>query len=266
MSAIPSGCTTNQYACATGLGGGCCDNGQICTVLSNTNYCALATGTNVLTRTGPGGVLATLVPADQGGSKALSTGAKAGIGVGVSLGALAIIGIFLYFCLVHRRNAQRSQSASQPTASQTATSQVAGSQVAGSQVAGSAILNGSNAGSKTRSKAGSNRPAPGRQASQPSDYFGPAATAGPFTEEGNHTSQATSPGYRTAQGSPGYERGVAVIPQSPGDIVTPVEIDSREQSNVNSPSQFVNTNPTRTQPPPRQERLQETMEHRVELP
>lgn len=102
---------------------------------------------------------------------------------------------------------------------------------------------------------------------QPSDYFGPTATAGPFTEEGVHdyTTQATSPGYVTAQGSP-YERGVAATPQSPGDIVTPVEIDSKEQSNVNTPSQFINTatgGGTRGQQEPRR---QESVEHRVELP
>jgi hypothetical protein len=51
------------------------------------------------------------------------------------------------------------------------------------------------------------------------DYFGPTAVVGPFTLD--LTSPVTSPG-----------RGVPVIPQSPGDIQVPVEIDSRSLPSV----------------------------------
>ena len=66
------------------------------------------------------------------------------------------------------------------------------------------------------------RPSQGRNNS---DYFGPTAAAGPFT--GDHLVSPMSPGTNT--------RGVPLTPQRPGDIAVPVEIDSRDHSNVTSP-------------------------------
>jgi hypothetical protein len=68
------------------------------------------------------------------------------------------------------------------------------------------------------------RPTAGRQ---DSDYFGATAATGPYTED------VTSP-----DASPGNNRGVPATPQSPRDITAPVEIDSRDQSNVTSPGAF----------------------------
>jgi len=192
VSQIPSGCTTSQLACPTSIGGGCCDIGLACTVLDNTNYCAAPTG--MATRTGANGILATAVPKPSPG---LSTGAKAGIGAGVAVGACVAVGIFLWFCLAHRKRSRSDQSV--VTAS------------------GPEMSQGSEAGMK--------RPSQGRQAS---DYFGPVAEPGPFTDS------PTSPTPR----SPGGSRGVPANPQSPGDITTPVEIDSRDHSNVTSPGLF----------------------------
>ncbi|KAG4440885.1 hypothetical protein IFR05_003635 [Cadophora sp. M221] len=191
VSQIPSGCTTSQIACPTSIGGGCCNVGLACTVLDNTNYCAASTG--MATRTGVNGILATAVSKPSSG---LSTGAKAGIGAGVAVGACVAVGIFFWFCLAHRKRSRSDQSiaASGPEMSQ-----------------------GSEAGLK--------RPSQGRQAS---DYFGPTAAPGPFTDI------PTSPASR----SPGGSRGVPANPQSPGDITTPVEIDSRDHSNVTSPGLF----------------------------
>ena len=191
VSIIPVGCTTSQIACPSSIGGGCCDKGLSCTVLDNTNYCASASASVV--RTGTNGIMATST-AQSSGSGGLSTGAKAGIGAGLAVFALSIIGLLAWFCLVHRRlvkqeNSQRSASASAP---------------AMSQASGSARPLKSN----------------GRQ---PSDYFGPAATPGPFTD-------SKSPGT-----SPGHNRGVPATPQSPGDIQVPVEIDSRYRSATTSP-------------------------------
>ncbi|KAH7350991.1 hypothetical protein BKA65DRAFT_549972 [Rhexocercosporidium sp. MPI-PUGE-AT-0058] len=194
VSQIPSGCTTSQIACPTSIGGGCCDVGLACTVVDNTNYCAASTG--MATRTGVNGILATAVPKSSGG---LSTGAKAGIGAGVAVLACVAVGIFLWFCLAHRRRSRSDQSV---TAS------------------GPEMSQGSEAGLK--------RPSHGRQAS---DYFGPTAAPGPFTEG------ATSPTSPISR-SPGGIRGVPMNPQSPGDITTPVEIDSRDHSNVTSPRLF----------------------------
>ncbi|KAG9233510.1 hypothetical protein BJ875DRAFT_42615 [Amylocarpus encephaloides] len=233
VSVIPSGCITNQFACPSSQGGGCCDNGLACTVLSNTNYCAFATGTNVLTRTGLGGILATIASSSSS-SKGLSTGAKAGIGAGVSVGALIVIALLYFFCVIHRRNA-RAQTQHQEE------SHPATSQVDGSAVAGSEAPNGSKAGSK--------RPPAERQISQPSDYFGPTAKPGPYTDRASYAQNvnaATSPGQQN--------RGVPAVPQSPGDIASPVEIDSRNPSDVH---------PT---PLTDQYTTQVTPQHRFEMP
>lgn len=155
VSEVPSGCTTNQILCPTSLGGGCCDNTLTCTVLANTNYCAAPAGTAV--RTGTNGILETSVPQ---GSSGLSTGAKAGIGAGLGVAALVVVGLLLWFCVLHRRQARLSQAS------------------------------GSDPGPAMSQASGSAAPkAPNQQAA---DYFGPAAIAGPFTSD--HTSAVTSPG------------------------------------------------------------------------
>lgn len=144
VSEIPSGCTTNQVACPTNLGGGCCDSTLTCTVLSNSFFCAAPTGTAV--RTGPGGILETPGPKDSDG---LSTGAKAGIGAGLAVGACVAVGALLWFCMIHRRHAKLMQEESSgPAMSQLETSAI---------------------------------PRPPDQ--QPADYFGPAAVNGPFTSD-----------------------------------------------------------------------------------
>jgi hypothetical protein len=223
-TSVPSGCTTNQFTCATAQGGGCCDNGSRCTVSDNTNYCAA--GTSFATRTGPNGFLASSITPDPG-NKRLSTGAKAGIGVGVSVGALLIIGALLYFFIIHRRKAA--------VESQATGSQPQMGHAAGSAGGGGSEPNGSRFG-------GSKRPTATREDSQPSDYFGPTPVRGPFTEDHN-----------TSSTSPGYDRGVPAHPQSPGDIASPVEIDSGTHSNLASPTHNYSTHPP-------------IVEHPVELP
>ncbi|TVY48499.1 hypothetical protein LOCC1_G001244 [Lachnellula occidentalis] len=193
VGAVPSGCSAaNQFTCASSLGGGCCASGQQCVISGTGEFCS---GTAMLTRTGSGGLIATAVPKPSEG-KGLSTGAKAGIGVGVSLGALFIIAAVMWFFLVHRHRARQSEGASGPPAM--------------SQSSG-----GRNGGPVSRPSAGQ---------TQPSDYFGPAAESGPFTEDQHSTAM-----------SPGSNRGVPTLPQSPNDIATPVEIDSRSQSYVTAP-------------------------------
>jgi hypothetical protein len=190
VSEIPSGCTTSQIACAASLGGGCCNDGYECTVLSNTNYCAEATNTPM--RTGPDGIYASNVSQGSSGG-GLSSGAKAGIGAGVAVGALVVIGGLLWFCMAQRRRAKQREtegSDSVPAMSQD--------------------------GSKVT------RPSQGRNNS---GYFRPTAAAGPFS--GDHLVSPTSPGNNS--------RGVPLTPQSPGDIAVPVEIDSKDHSNVPSP-------------------------------
>jgi hypothetical protein len=81
------------------------------------------------------------------------------------------------------------------------------------------------------------------------DYFGPVARPGPFTDN-------ESPGSQPA-------RGVPLLPHSPGDIVGVVEIGhSREHSNVTSQGEVIDQNAT----PDYMKEVPESTEHRVELP
>lgn len=191
----PRSCTaTSQYLCASAYGGQCCNYDQGCAsnsqCIATSTSSSIASNTGTATGTGPTGSSS----ASSSSSSGLSIGAKAGVGAGVAVGALVVVSGFLWFCLAHRRRAKRA--AAVPAMSQ-----------------------GSDSGAK--------RPSGGRSGS---DYFGPAAAVGPFTE--HHDSTATSPGARS---------GVPVSPQSPGDIAIPVEIDSnqsRGHSNVTTPGAF----------------------------
>ncbi|KAK2934440.1 hypothetical protein FoTM2_005687 [Fusarium oxysporum f. sp. vasinfectum] len=102
LSPIPSGCTTSQHKCSDGAG--CCDNDQECTQVSGEGYCAQATPTE-------SGV--TIVDDSDSSSGGLSDGAKAGIGVGVVVGASIIVGGLTWMCLRKRRQ----RTASRPSAS-----------------------------------------------------------------------------------------------------------------------------------------------------
>ncbi|KAB8290881.1 hypothetical protein EYC80_008518 [Monilinia laxa] len=208
VSVIPSGCTTNQISCASSLGGGCCDVGFGCTVLSGTNYCAATTGASSAIRTGNNGIMAAGSSNSSSASPGLSTGAKAGIGAGVSVVALAGLGTCIFLFTIHRRRVLSSKSSSRPDADiPAAMSQVSGSHAAPSKSGGKG-----------------SRPAQGDR--HDSDYFGATAPRGPFTGD---TSAATSPGF-------GSERGVPVTPQSPSDIAAPVEIGGREREKSGSGS------------------------------
>lgn len=80
-----------------------------------------------------------------------------------------------------------------------------------------------------------------------SDYFGPAAVVGPYTDNE----------------SPGNARftGVPVSPDNPNDIVPAVEIgNSKEHSNVTSPGEVTDASLGHIQSDP------ESTEYRAELP
>ena len=186
---VPSGCPTSQIACASSIGGGCCNNDATCTVVSGTNYCAKGTVSAI--RTGPNGTTTTGLP-ETNKSSGLSAGAKAGIGGGIGALALLIAGGVLYFCMLQRRKARHDAEAEESVPAMSQTS-----------------------GTRTNISGGTKgRPVPLRR--QTADYFGPDATAGPYTD----TSPTSSPGYTF--------RGVPITPQSPGDIAVPVELDSSD--------------------------------------
>lgn len=218
MSVIPSGCSAGQFSCASSLGGGCCNNGASCTQSDTTLLCASGTIAPSAIRTGPDGTLVSGI-SQTAPATGLSTGAKAGIGIGIALVVcLAIAGV-LWFCIRHRRATQEAQTSSRQSET---------------------VVGGPN---HTMSQVRRNpRGGPGT-----TDYFGPAAAVGPYTD---HESPGTTP-----------YRGVPLSPDNPDHIVPAVEIGhSAENSNVASPEAIeeVNTGFMKSVP--------ETTEHRAELP
>ncbi|GKT60687.1 transcription factor C2H2 [Colletotrichum tofieldiae] len=195
LTPIDPGCTaTTQHACDDGKG--CCDNLWHCTVASGTEACA------------PGNPTATDVRIVEGGSGGLSAGAKAGIGVGVSVVGCALVGFSAWFCLIKRR--RRGTTMSQRSGG---ASRVSGG-VSG--LGGGSERPGRSARAMSEVTSGS-RPTARRGGTQ--DYFGPTAVAGPYTE----TEPVASDG---AASTPGRGRGVPLQAHSPSDVVAPVEIDS----------------------------------------
>ncbi|KAF4994886.1 hypothetical protein FDECE_12971 [Fusarium decemcellulare] len=183
LTPIPSGCTTSQHRCSDGAG--CCDDGQVCTQVSGEGFCAEAepTGSDV-----------TIIDDSDDGDGGLSEGAKAGIGVGAVVGTSIIVGGLTWLCISKRRHRR-----------QTATGQSGSGDGDGSGPARDGMTDIS--GSQARH-------------GLTSDYFGPDAVAGPFTEPAG--SEATSPG---------RGRAVPLRAQEPGDIAAPVEIDSTIKDN-----------------------------------
>ncbi|PQE06939.1 transcription factor C2H2 protein [Rutstroemia sp. NJR-2017a WRK4] len=212
VTAVPSGCNTSQIACASSLGGGCCGIGYRCAVLSGENYCTAATGTRSASRTGMG-VIATGGAAsegdnddddgDDGKSKGLSTGAKAGIGVGIAGAVLLLLGLGIWCVKLHRRRAAQKQRELDEMAENSTTAH-------------------------SHSVAGSKRPSAGGRGG--SDYFSQKQRKmGPYEDD-------VGPGNGMGMEGHGHghahsrERGVPLTPQSPNDIVVPVEIGSAETS------------------------------------
>ncbi|TIC91781.1 hypothetical protein CH35J_010688 [Colletotrichum higginsianum] len=186
------GCTaTTQHACNDGKGG-CCDNLERCTIVSGTAACAAGSPT------------ATDVRIVDGGSGGLSAGAKAGIGVGVSVVGFALAGFLAWFCFIKRRRRGTT------TASMSRRSGGGGG--GGSERPGRSAraMSEITSGSRTTARRGATQ-----------DYFGPTAVAGPYTETETVVSDE-------AAGSPGRGggRGVPLQAHSPSDVVAPVEIDS----------------------------------------
>jgi hypothetical protein len=200
------------------MGGGCCDNGAICTNSGTELLCASGTGAPSAIRTGGNETLVSGIT-ETNPNTGLSTGAKAGIGVGIALFVCFIIAGFLWFCMRRRKAAREAQANSQQSES------VSGGRDQSMSQLGAARSHGM------------------------TDYLGPTAKPGPYTDN-------ESPGSQPA-------RGVPLSPHSPGDIVGAVEIGhSRENSNVMSPGEMIDQNAT----PDYLIDIPESTEHRVELP
>ncbi|GKT52596.1 uncharacterized protein ColSpa_12777 [Colletotrichum spaethianum] len=214
--------STSAFRCETQFGGGCCSYGQTCVssggchacddgqgCCDNLMHCTVVSGTAACA---PGNPTITGVKIVDGGSGGLSTGAKAGIGVGVSVVGFALVGVSAWFCLIRRRRrgttmSQRSGGASRVSGG------VSGLVVGGG---GGSERPGRSARAMSEVTSGSR---PTARGGLTQDYFGPAAVAGPYTE----TETVVSDGAAT---TPGRGRGVPLQAHSPSDVVAPVEIDS----------------------------------------
>lgn len=221
----PTGCTSNQFSCPASVGGGCCISGQTCTAVGTQLLCVANGGsTTARPTTGGGGALDTRTGSalsNAGGllptaptspspaatpKSGLSSGAKAGIGVGIPLAVLSTL--ILLFFLIRRRRLRRqhlkNKAHSPPIRSTTA-------------------VNHSSAST------------PGTHPQGPSstDYIGALPQPGPFTS----TAQAMGMHDASNRGA------VPLSPQSPGDITTPVEMAESQATSPASPPAGVGGTP-----------------------
>lgn len=104
LTPIPSGCSVQGQTFCTAAGAGCCDAGFSCTSITSSGFnCVSSTATSTLII--PTGSGITVVHDKPTG---LSTGAKAGIAVGVILAVLLIVSALAWLCLRRRRQTARS--------------------------------------------------------------------------------------------------------------------------------------------------------------
>ncbi|KAI1495131.1 hypothetical protein F5X96DRAFT_613542 [Biscogniauxia mediterranea] len=238
VTEVPEGCTTSQITCASADGGGCCDVGSTCTWhQQRTSSTAEAVCAPNLTTV-----------ADGGGSAALSSSARAGIGAGVAAGAALVIAALTWLCLRNRRR-QRAGTAASEGGGPGGSGAVGmrhldrdgggddGDEYGSGSLVARAYGRARNRMTMTTSAGGGGggRPLSDSSAAGPGsavyrdggggghDYFGPDAVAGPYTEDAN-TGGGGGGGAAAGRGGGG---GVPVLPMDPDDIVPPVEIDSR---------------------------------------
>lgn len=204
-SEIPVGCTAaTQHSCASSLGGGCCADTEVCTIVSSTSTVCSSTGLATATASPtPSGV--TTVHQDSGG---ISTGAKAGIAIGIVVVAAIIIGALTWWCIRRRRD---DRSRRQSTAGGSRNLEMQSASGAGGLHPYSAH-SGPHMSEGRASSTQMSRPGPLRGLS--SEYFGPDAETGPYTD---HSTATTPPSFFMS-------RAVPSDPHGPDDIAVPVEI------------------------------------------
>lgn len=249
---IPSGCSTQgDSTCSVGGPGiatstGCCGAGYTCAVDSESRaICAPASSTAAPIPTGSG---ISVVSQDQG----LSTGAKAGIAVGVVVASALVIGAATWFCLRRRRSGGRSTT----TGNELGSNIGGGGGAPGMMAAGGAgrpnhrlaaagrfesddggiqaygpssgpHMSEADGYAASSSAGGGGRGGPLQGLGQ--DYFGPAAASGPYTtppEYPNHPNYfGGGAGGAVAGDDPARPvRGDGGTPHGPNDITSAVEI------------------------------------------
>ena len=202
-------CSAGQFSCDDGEGG-CCSNGAVCTVVSNEGRCASASASPTGVRN-PGN----FTEVATGPSETLSGGAKAGIGVGVTLTALVII--FITFCFVRRKRRKAATIHAQSDTTSVVMQPGQPMTDVHTSPGGGAARTSWRRGTRDGGAA---------------DYFGPRATAGPYTATDENTpGEGVSPWTGARRGPVDVnERGaVPSSPQGPEDIVPAVEIGGTER-------------------------------------
>lgn len=223
VTEIPPGCSIQGQTYCT-LGGGCCNSGYTCTQVSSEAQCAPAQSTSTSTVSAPTASGVTVEHTSRG----LSTGAKAGIAIGVIVAAALITGA-LTWLFIRRRASSRSTTTGQEMRSGVGNGRPEGG--AGGphepdgygtglraayhrRGSGQVMSETGYAPSSSHMTNMSGGPLPGLT----SDYFGAVAGRGPYTTD--HAGETTTTPEYLAQ----PVRGDRQTPHGPGDIVGPVEI------------------------------------------
>ncbi|KAI0164293.1 hypothetical protein GGR52DRAFT_113163 [Hypoxylon sp. FL1284] len=215
VTPIPPGCTTSQFSCSEG--GGCCNYGSTCTSAVSGTMTSHACAPN-------------LTVIDEGG---ISEGAKVGIGVGVSIGAAAVIGALTWFVVQRRRDARSSRrgdgSAALPADDDD------GEDLARPFMRGGPAMSDVTSPSTVAAMMGGPRP-PIHETGLAYNYYGPDAVAGPYTDHADGRSSATGVpgrggGSTEPRSSPGFSTSsnraampANQYPDRPADIRAPVEL------------------------------------------
>lgn len=238
---IPSGCSQQgDTPCSVGGPGiatstGCCGVGYTCGIGPTSEAICTSTPTSSTSGPGPTGSGISVVPQSRG----LSTGAKAGIAVGVVVAAALVIGAATWFCLRRRRSA-RSTTTGNEMASGVGASGIMGAGGRPNRLAPAGRYESDDGGihpygpssgphmseadgyAASSHGGGGGGPLPGLT----NDYFGPVAASGPYTTPPDQ--QYPNAHYYGGGGGPDDParpvRGDGAAPHGPDDIASAVEI------------------------------------------
>lgn len=180
-STLPSGCTVQgQTSCEAG--GGCCDAGYACTLIDSSPWCSRTTAAATTT---PAPTASGVTAEHQ--SQGLSSGAKAGIAVGVVALAALVIGAATWVCVRRRRGAKSTTTAQEmDTNPDRAGAGTGGARRDGDSQTGSVLPYGADSGphmseadgySYSHGYAPSSTQVSNAEGRLTSDYFGPGIVA-----------------------------------------------------------------------------------------
>lgn len=233
---IPSGCSRQgDTTCASD--GRCCGAGYACTTVSSQPMCA-ETSPSSATSSGPAptGPGISVVPPSRG----LSTGARAGIAVGVVVAAALAIGAATWLCIRRRRSSGRSTTTGNELGSNVGAgggmTRLAAAGRHESDDGGLRAYGPSSGPHMSEADVSSSRGGgAGPLGGLANDYFGPAAANGPYTTPDGYLHDAGTGGAGPGADPQDYlartsVRGDGGTPHGPDDIASAVEMGSGKPS------------------------------------